>query len=231
MRSWREFLYEIAVVVLGIVLALSGEQLLEQHRDRHKAADARNNIRAEIAGNLAVLRNRISTQQCIDRRLDEVAKLINASTEPGYQAPSWIGNPEIWELVHARWEVVSQAGRAPLLTPDEQAKYGFIYALFADIAADQDREQIAWARFGVLEGLAHPSAGIRDAIQLDLQVARLVNSDIEGLAGLLESRSAELGIAKQAADRRGETGVCFATNTPRAEALQRLRNTTPTKVL
>jgi hypothetical protein len=41
--------------------------------------------------------------------------------------------------------VLSQAGRAPLLAADEQAPYGFIYALLQDILDDEEREQLAWA--------------------------------------------------------------------------------------
>jgi hypothetical protein len=72
-----------------------------------------------------------------------------------------------------------------LLAPEEQAAYGFVYALFADVAADQDREQIAWARLRTLEGLAHPSVTMRDELRLALQEARLTNWDIKNLNSLL----------------------------------------------
>jgi hypothetical protein len=84
-------------------------------------------------------------------------------------------DPQIWEMLHARWQVVSQSGRAPLLAPEEQAEYGFVYALFADVAADEDREQIAWARLRASEGLPNLSATMRDELRLALQEARLTN--------------------------------------------------------
>ena len=49
MHNFREFLSELGVIVLGIIIALSGEQLLEHLRDRNRAAEARENIRHEIA--------------------------------------------------------------------------------------------------------------------------------------------------------------------------------------
>jgi hypothetical protein len=153
---------------------------------------------------------------------NDVARLIDAGGQPGYVAPNWIGRPHIWELVHAKWQVSSQAGRAPLLAADEQAAYGFIYALFADVAADQDREQIVWAHLRALEGLARPSSGLNDSKRLELQEARLVNTDIKGLAKILDKSAAELKIARQPAERSGASGICFATNTSRADALARL---------
>jgi|HubBroStandDraft_6_1064221.scaffolds.fasta_scaffold84259_2 hypothetical protein len=227
-HSWRELLSELGVVVLGIIIALSGERLLEYLRDRHHAKEARQNIHAEIAVNLAVLRNRNAIQPCIDRRLDEIGSLLNAGGEPGYEAPSWLGHPEIWEMVHAKWQVLSQAGRAPLLEADEQAAYGFIYALLQDILDDEGREQLAWGRLQVLEGFAHPSAGLRDSLRLELQDARTANADITGLDKTVERRAAQLGIVVGAADRRSVTGICFATNTPRAEALKRLQGVADT---
>jgi hypothetical protein len=222
-HSFREFLSELGVVVLGIVIALSGEQLIEHMRDGHKASEARTGIRDEIGMNIAVLLSRSSTQSCIDQRIDEIGRLLDASDTTNYVAPLWLGRPQIWEMLHARWQVVSQAGRAPLLAPEEQAGYGFVYALFADVAADEDREQLAWARMRALEGLAHPSEAMKAELRLALQEARLTNWDIKNLNRGLQSRAAQMAIPKQAMPRQQpDSGICFPMSTPRAEALNRL---------
>ncbi len=75
--------------------------------------------------------------------------------------------------------MVSQTGRAPLLAPEEQAGYGFVYALFADVAAGEDREQIAWARLRALEGLPNLIATMRD----ELRLALLANQGDRNVAG------------------------------------------------
>ena len=221
-HNFREFLSELGVVVLGIVIALSGEQLIEHLRERKLAAETRENIREEIAYNLARLSNRTAVQSCIDRRLEEIVQLIDSGTQPGYIAPTWIGRPQIWEMVHAKWQAASQAGRAPLLEADEQAQFGFIYAILADIAADQDHEQIAWVRLRALEGLGHPSNGLLDSLRLELQDARYANSDIKGLSKLLGQRAEKLDIAQEAHDFTPSKGICFPTNTSRSDALSRL---------
>ena len=219
----REFLSELGVVVLGIVIALSGEQLIEYLHDNHKAAEAREGIRDEIAMNIAVLESRSAAQPCIDRRIDEIASLFEASEDSKYVGPTWLGRPQIWEMLRARWQVVSQSGRAPLLAPEEQAGYGFVYALFADVAADEDREQIAWARLRALQELPKLSATMRDELRLELQEARLTNWDIKNLNSLLQTKVKEMSLAKRSAPRvQADTGICFPTNTPRSEALNRL---------
>jgi hypothetical protein len=133
-----------------------------------------------------VLSTRLSIQECIDRRLDEM-------------------------------------GRTPLLDAEEQSGYGFFYAIFADVAADQDREQEAWARLRVLEGLAHPSAAMRDTLRLALQDARYVNWDTKTLSRVLENTGVKMAIAKQAPPRlQADTGICLAANTSRTDALKHL---------
>lgn len=221
-HNWREFLSELSVVVLGIGIALGGEQLVEHLRDHRFATESRDNIRSEIGYNLGQLASRNAIQACIDQRLEEISRLIDSGTQPGYRAPAWIGRPEIREMVHAKWQAASQAGRAPLLSADEQAQFGFIYAIFADLAADQDREQIAWVRLHALEGLAHPSSGLLDSLRLELQDARYVNSDIKNLSKLMVDLGEKLGIATESVKHPARQGVCFPTDTSRVDALSRL---------
>ncbi len=222
-HNFREFLSELGVVVLGIVIALSGEQLIEHLHDRHKAGEAREGIREEIAMNIAVLGSRSAAQRCIDRRIEDIAALLQPSEGSKYVEPTWLARPQIWEMLHERWQVSSQSGRAPLLAAEEQAEYGFVYALFADVGADEDREQLAWARLRALEGLPNPSATLRDELRLALQEARLTNWDIKNLNATLQAKATEMALAKWPAPRvQADTGICFPTNTPRSEALNRL---------
>jgi hypothetical protein len=213
-HNWRELLSELGVVVLGIAIALSGEQLIEHLHDKHKAEEARREIREEIGTNLGVLENREKIQTCIDRRLDYILGLLNTS-EATYVAPSWLGRPQNWEMQQSRWQVATQAGRAPLLNATELAGYGFIYALFADVASDENSEQTSWTRLRALEGLTRPSSQLRDTLRLELQDARYANFDIKGLSNLVSRRSLAMGIAVRPPDRdMVDRGICAPTTSP-----------------
>ena len=54
-HGWREFLKEYAIIVVGVLTALGAEQIAERIHEAHTSAEARENIRAEIAANLADL--------------------------------------------------------------------------------------------------------------------------------------------------------------------------------
>ena len=128
-------------------------------------------------------------------------------------------------MAHARWQASVQSSRT-LLTSDEQVVYGFLYELFADIMADEDHEQLAWAQLRALEGLGEPTAQLRDALRASLQEARYLNFDIAQLTIDASTRAATLGISTQAVPAQGETwndgGICFPMTTSRSDALHRL---------
>jgi hypothetical protein len=85
-------------VVLGIVIALRG-QLIEHRHDNHKRLmRPEPRIRDEIAMNGALLGSRLALQDCIDRRIDAVSRLLDAADSPNYVLQSWLGRRQIWEI-------------------------------------------------------------------------------------------------------------------------------------
>ena len=93
-HNWRELLTEIGVVVIGVCIALSAEQTVEALHNHARAAEARANIRAEIAQNLGFMNRREATETCIAKRLDEVNVLISATADGKLpQGPLWLGTP------------------------------------------------------------------------------------------------------------------------------------------
>jgi hypothetical protein len=69
-HSWREFLTELGVVVLGICIALGAEQLVERVHEAGLAREAGAMARSELRANLQNNLRRSATVACFDRRLD-----------------------------------------------------------------------------------------------------------------------------------------------------------------
>src|SRR6476661_7408615 len=126
LHGWRSFVGEVGIIVIGVLIALAFEQAVQAARDRRAAAEARANVREEIATDLAFLRSRAETDNCISRRLDQVAALIKASQRGGYRAPAWVGRPRTWPMIESKWHAATNAGRVTLLSSTEQAQYGEI---------------------------------------------------------------------------------------------------------
>ncbi len=86
-RSWRELLSEIGVVVIGIAIALSGEQVIDELRWAHKVREAEDSMRQELTEDNRDAYFRLASENCARRDLDRIETLLVASRERGAPVP------------------------------------------------------------------------------------------------------------------------------------------------
>jgi hypothetical protein len=224
-HGWREFLKELGVIILGILIALALEGGVEALRERHQAAQARANIRQELAENLGKMRLRLDAEPCQIRRLHEVQDLLALATQgKPLPQPIFIGEPDVWVMYTARLEVASQGGRATLLGQDEQAGFARVYAQMRVFAETSVREQSAWATLRTLEnGPLDPA--LRPALTLALQEARFDRFRNVLAASQALREAAALGIQPNVAafKTRAHFDACLPLNTSRADFARSIR--------
>src|SRR5215469_3371884 len=86
-HSWRELLTEIGVVVIGVSIALAAEQTVDSLHWRTQVAEAREALAAEMALNVRNAIWRMRTAKCVERRLDELAVILDAAAKTGSLPP------------------------------------------------------------------------------------------------------------------------------------------------
>ena len=219
----REFLKEYLIIVVGVLTALGAEQGVEALRERHNAAEARENIKDELATDVANLANREQIQPCIDKRLDEVETAIATSRKPGFSRPTWVGRPQFWPIFEAKWQAATSAGRATLLSPSEQARYGQVYFTFGLAQTAENQEQTAWARLRSLEQAGPVTDDWATQLRLALAEGRLANWQVKLFTGRARAILEGLDLPKRPPQHIGSASVCFPINTPRAEGLARVK--------
>lgn len=224
-HSWREFVSEISVIVIGICIALLGEQIVEKIHERIVAGEAREQVEREMATDLAVLTNRTRSEPCIAKRIEELDRTLAAAGTPAYVAPRWIGKPSAWDNQTARWQAASQSGRMALLTAREQGQISFIYSEIAALQLAQADEPEQWAHLAALQGVAHPSPGLIDAARLALVKARLDDEAIHFRIAESTNGLRELGVASVPSPvvtpMKGFS-ICWPIDLPTAEGYRRL---------
>ena len=62
LHGWREFAGEVGIIVLGVLIALGAEQLIETIRSRSEVAQFRSAVDHELASDLAAYRYRIEQE-------------------------------------------------------------------------------------------------------------------------------------------------------------------------
>jgi hypothetical protein len=190
-------------------------------REHHSAAEARDNIRQELAANLGRMQLRADAETCQIRRLKEVQDLLDrAGHGEALPQPIWIGTPDVWEMNTSRLDVASQSGRASLLSANEQAVIARVYShmrVFADISA---REQPAWATLRTLEHTSRLDPSLRTALTLALQEARFDRFRIAVASSQAIRQAAEIGIKPNVAlsQRFAHREVCLPLNATAEDA-------------
>lgn len=221
LRGWREFAGEVGIIVLGVLIALGAEQLVEKVHQKQEGLQAEQTIRNEIGVNLGRLQSRMGIYPCVRGRIDEIQKLLDdASPDRNFAAPNWIGRPQYWTFLNSRWDAESQAGRAALINPGRLSDYGIMYNRMQNLQNEMDAEQTDWAKLRTLERLPRLDSAAALQLNFTLQDARyrnwrlaLVTYQLFGMAKALDIRSLP---NVTASDR----SMCLPITTTRARADQ-----------
>jgi hypothetical protein len=160
LHGWREFLGEVGIIVLGVLIALGAEQVVTGIRWSHETEGARQALRKEAADNLNAAAVRIEQQPCVERRLGEVATMFadHAHGTPitlhgGIGRPiSYYGSTDGWQV-----EVASEAlTHMPL---SEKLAFATAFSNYDNMNSVLRREQEAWLRLNVLDSPDQLEAG------------------------------------------------------------------------
>jgi hypothetical protein len=173
----REFLKEYVIIVVGVLTALGAEQAVEWMHWRHQVAEAREELRSELGYDMEFLHRRAAVGACVDRRLDELARIMRQASSSGRLPPvgyfsgaaATYWRTEVWETQQA-----SQA--LAHLRPKEINELGTVYRYVRLMEGAGAQERDAWL---VLAGMTGPGRrldpGSEAAIYQALNTARFLN--------------------------------------------------------
>lgn len=152
MHGWREFAGEVGIIVLGVLIALSAEQVVEWVHWRNKVADARRALDSEVAYNLGAVEKRRQEAPCIDRRLREVRSLLTGNTfglGSGSRPP--VGQPQLWRPRTDVWQVAVAGEAAEHMPLATRLGYAGLYGGFQWYAQKAEDETDAWSVLAELD--------------------------------------------------------------------------------
>jgi len=92
-HSWRELLSEIGVIVIGVIIALTAEQLVEAIHWKHKVADAEVAMGQELSGDLAFAAGQLALKDCATKYLDRMEVAIRDHRQDTFRALAAMAPP------------------------------------------------------------------------------------------------------------------------------------------
>lgn len=170
-HSWREFVSEIGVIVVGVLIALGAEQTVEWLHWLGEVRETRAALRQEIAHDLGALASLQTENDCIHRRLDAWA----AAGDRPLARPSQ--TPLLWTIRSSVWEVAKTGQVASHFPLEERLGYARMYDLLVNEWSFIQGERTAWERIDALAnaGLRDPEhmARLRDAVADARELGRI----------------------------------------------------------
>ena len=193
-NGWSGFFTELAIVVLGVLIALGAQQAVDGWRWRADVREFRAAVDNEVGFNLGAYADRLKQSRCIHRRLDQLDRWHKGlSAGARLRLTSRIGRPTTTSLRTSVWH-----SRTPDVTAhlglETRLAYAFFYDSFAGYQIIGDRERQLWGELLDFEGAA--SLDQRDLLRLRglIERGRLASRLVDGNWPLLSRRSAAFGI-------------------------------------
>jgi len=217
LHGWREFAGEVGVIVLGVLIALSAEQMVEQWRWHERADEARDRLRAEVGHEFLLTEERKAVYQCIDEQLSKIEDAVLAAGTtlkplPVYEdhgianlnhgAYSYVLRTPSRSWSDSAWQSVITEGLSPHLTRDERRLLPIHYSQMARVSALNAQDDVA---AGELAALAKPLAldpGVKASFIRTIEGERLRNGAIGRLSTQMIDTIQQLGYVPSAMERR-----------------------------
>jgi hypothetical protein len=148
------FLADVAVVVIGVLLALIAQEFARSFQWQTDVAAQREALRAMAQDNLKVIAFRRFQEPCVERRLAEIEttfRLHHENQPIRFQGP--IGLPYKWGSDRSAWNVALSDSSLSHMPLAERRRFGNAVDVYDNVAALMNQEYAVWLR---LQPLDHP---------------------------------------------------------------------------
>jgi hypothetical protein len=184
LHGWREFVGEVGIIVLGVLIALASDAVIERANWLHKVKLADANMRVEIERNRTNAAQYAILHPCADRMLDRMtADLISGNTVD-LNTLHAIGEPFVTEAWTATaWEAAVAGEIGDHMDAQRFLNYAEAFRRSAMMTDIQFRLRDNYAaamvgRFGLKEPSAVPAeVTAAETLRRDIGVAREITRD------------------------------------------------------
>ena len=151
-HGWRDFLKEYAIIVLGVLTALTAEQVAEHFRWQEAVREGRESLHREMAFDDGYMRDRLLVEPCIDKNIKAMAAMIEAASGTGrLPKTGQVALIPGRRLETSQWENERASGTLTHFPRDELEVLGRYYAQIDGMRQWDDEEIDASAHLAVLD--------------------------------------------------------------------------------
>lgn len=151
-HSWRDFLVEIGTIVIGVTIALAGEQIVEALHWRNVVDAQRQILRSVVEDNLGAVKARAVQQPCVDARLAQLKTVFerHAAGEP-LRMKGPVGRPQNSSIGDEIWRLAVQSEALNHMPLDERAAFAGAFSNYTNLLALRDDADRSWIDLAPLD--------------------------------------------------------------------------------
>jgi hypothetical protein len=191
LHGWRAFAGEVGIIVIGVLIALAAQQVVETVHWRESVSQLRDALRSELAIDRARVEVNLSQDACTNARLDAI--LGWAASAPASARPFNVDQPYLWNYHTSTWDIAKTSPTAGHFSLKEQLMYAGTYDSIANEQRYLFDEQASWTDLvATLASADQPES--RSRIEREVAIARLHLAAREANGRSLLVRLDDLGI-------------------------------------
>jgi len=212
-HGWRELLSEVGVIVVGIAIALLGEQAVEGlhwHHEVHAEGEA---LRQEVRANLGSAAYRVSERACIERRLAGLEEIFLRQTKGlplGLRAP--VTRPPLSIASTGSWDIAISGQALGHMPRDEKLAFSDAFDAYKAFNQLRNEEDATWRRLELINHADMLGAGDWVALHQAFGEATALNARMKSLTAYVLGATA-MGerpspVEESPADRTEKKAFC-----------------------
>ena len=175
LHGWREFIGEVGIIVIGVLIALAADQIVERMAWRKHVAEAKEDLRSELEGDLFDAQERVRIAPCVDRRLDQLELIVDRPPSKPWKLLQGHGVTPVRVWSSSGWDSAVAAGTVGHMRANERAQYAAVYS-FVRRMQDLTFDEFALAtEFRMLERGGPLSEATQDRMRANIARVRGYN--------------------------------------------------------
>ena len=125
LRGWREFAGEVGIIVLGVLIALGAQQVVEGIQKRNDVAQLVAALRSELADDRSRWEHIRASDPCTLQRLDAIERwLATAPPRAKLDSPFRLF---LWNMHSSAWDLAKTSPAAAAIPLEERLTYASLY--------------------------------------------------------------------------------------------------------
>ena len=195
LHGWRELAREVGIIVLGVLIALGFEQLVQSWRWSEQVRNTRKSLTSEIENSALFAVERLAVQPCLRNRILHLEAKLNSRNAEWTADPMVFGRYEVpgftmtmpvaYEAPHRPhvtdiWETAKSTGVIDHMDQHEAHSFEYMYTNIDRLRASEDEESATMPQLSYLNFNVMMTPQLRPQSLVALQRLDIINSQAAG---------------------------------------------------